>query len=88
MTELHRQLSRIYQRAIEDDVSARAVVSADPGTLASALFLEAAESDDVTSIEGARIYLADRLEFLAPVLPPDVTAAVRSDFEERIKAWV
>ena len=41
----HRQLSRIYERPIESDEDARAAVSADPGILASAIFLEAAESD-------------------------------------------
>ena len=82
----HRQLSRIYQRPIEDDESARAVVNADPGTLASALFLEAVESDDVTSIESARGYLADRLAYLGNIVQA-ASSLVRSDFEARLKAW-
>jgi hypothetical protein len=83
----HRQLSRIYQRPIEDDNGARAVVNMDPGTLASAIFLEAVESDDVTSIESARVYFEDRLAFLGTLVEPGVTALVRSDFEARLHAW-
>ena len=50
----HRQLSRIYARSIESDDDARAAIRRDPGILASALFEECAQSDDVTSIETAR----------------------------------
>ena len=82
----HRQLSRIYQRPIEDDDAARAVINADPGTLAAAIFLEAVESDDVTSTASARIYLEDRLVFLG-MLVESASALVRSDFESRLEAW-
>jgi hypothetical protein len=82
----HRQLSRIYERPIESDEDARAAVSADPGILASAIFLEAAESDDVTGAETARTYLADRLAFLSP-FADDVADMVRSAFSERLSAW-
>lgn len=82
----HRQLSRIYERTIEDDNGARAAISADPGTLASALFLEAAESDDVTSTESGRAYLEDRLAFLGNLVSGS-EAAIRGAFEERLKAW-
>jgi hypothetical protein len=82
----HRQLSRIYNRTIEDDDDARAAVTADPGILASAIFEEAADSDDVTSIETAREYLRDRLAFLGSLVSP-VEAEVRSQFETRLQAW-
>ena len=73
----HRQLSRIFQRKIEDDEHARAAISADPGVLASALFLEAVESDDVTSVEGALGYLADvyGYEVAGTVIPAGTTLA-------------
>lgn len=82
----HRQLSRIYQRPIEDDENARAAISAEPGVLASALFLEAVESDDVTSTEAARQYLNDRLTFLGELVD-DVSASIESAFEESLHAW-
>jgi hypothetical protein len=82
----HRQLSRIYKRTIEDDDGARAAISAEPGTLANALFLEAAESDDVTSVESGRSYLEDRLAFLGNLVAGH-EAAIRSEFETRLRAW-
>lgn len=82
----HRQLSRIYQRTIENDEDARAAITADPGVLATALFLEAAESDDVTSGETGRAYLADRIAFFGDLVA-GVEAAIRAAFEDRIKAW-
>ena len=82
----HRQLSRIYNRTIEDDDDARAAISADPGILASALFEEAAESDDVTSIESARDYLRDRLAYLGTLVTSD-DASIRAQFERRLQAW-
>ena len=82
----HRQLSRIYNQTIEDDDDARAAIHGVPGILASALFLEAVESDDVTSIETARQYLEDRLAFLGN-LAADARDGVLAAFEERLKAW-
>ena len=82
----HRQLSRIYNHTIEDDDDARAAIIGDPGILASALFLEAVESDDVTSIETARQYLEDRLAFLGN-LAAHTREAIVAAFEERLKAW-
>lgn len=82
----HRQLARIYERPIETDADARAAISGDPGILASALFLEAVESDDVTSVETARAYLEDRLEFFGG-LASEGADAVRAAFEIRVRAW-
>ncbi len=82
----HRQLSRIYNRTIEDDDDAREAVTAEPGILASALFLEATESDDVTSMDSARGYLEDRLSFLGHLVA-GVEQTVREAFERRLKAW-
>lgn len=82
----HVQLSRIYQRPVEDDAGARAVIDADPGTLASAIFIEAAESDDVTGVESARVYFEDRLRFFGPIVEP-AAGLLRSNFEARLEAW-
>lgn len=82
----HRQLSRIYQRPLEDDEAARSAINAGPGVLASALFMEAVESDDVISPAGARQYLEDRLRFLGDL----VTAAqydISDTFEASLRAW-
>lgn len=82
----HRQLSRIYQQTIEDDEGARAAITAGPGVLASALFLEAAESDDVTSVESGRTYFEDRIAFLGNLVE-GAEGAVRDAFEQRLQAW-
>ncbi len=82
----HRQLSRIYSLSIESDDDARAAIRRNPGILASALFEECAQSDDVTSIETARVYLEDRLEFLGDLVAEDA-GAVRQAFEARVAAW-
>lgn len=82
----HRQLSRIYQRPIEDDEDARAAVAAEPGVLASALFFECAESDDVTSVESAESYAADRLEYLRDLVG-ESTTRVTAEFAARLQAW-
>jgi hypothetical protein len=82
----HRQLTRIYERPIESDEDAQAAVSADPGILASAIFLEVAESDDVTGVDSARSYLADRLAFLSP-FADQVADMVSAAFAERLSAW-
>ncbi|MEO8541628.1 MAG: hypothetical protein ABI577_17950 [bacterium] len=82
----HRQLSRIYQHPIEDGDDARAAIAADPGVLASALFLEAVESDDVTSIESAQQYLADRIEFFGDLVSL-AAEPIRAEFETRVQAW-
>ena len=82
----HRQLSRIYHRPIEDDDGAREAIAADPGVLASAIFEEAAGSDDVTSVEAAREYLRDRLAFLGALVSGE-EASIRALFERRLQAW-
>ncbi len=82
----HRQLSRIYSCPIETDDDARAAIDGDPGILASALFLEAVESDDVTSIETAKTYLEDRLAFLGN-LTSGADGTIRQQFDERVGAW-
>lgn len=82
----HRQIARIYGRAIENDEDARAAIAGDPGILASALFLEAAESDDVTGLESARAYLAERLDYLG-ALAGAHSEAVRAGFETKLQAW-
>lgn len=81
----HRQLSRIYQRTIENDEDARAATAEDPGVLASALFLEAVESDDVTSVGSARVYLADRLGYLGRLITDP--SRVQEAFERKLEAW-
>ena len=81
------QLSRIYARPLESAEQARAAVTADAATLANAFFAEAADSDDVTSVESARDYFEGRLAFLAEYLPEPALAPLRAAFEMRLRAW-
>lgn len=81
------QLSRIFQTDIANHEAARAAINARPGDFASGLFLEAADSDDVTSAESARVYLADRLAYFGEIVEETAAVAVRAAFESRLKAW-
>lgn len=81
------QLSRIFQTDIATDEAARAAIKARPGDFASGLFLEAADSDDVTSMESARVYLEDRLAYFGTLVDQPAGDAVRTAFEARLKAW-
>ncbi|HMO53034.1 MAG TPA: hypothetical protein PJ994_00890 [Tepidiformaceae bacterium] len=81
-----RQLSRMYSRPLETIEDARLAIAAEPGVLASELFLEAAASDDVTSIEGAQEYLEARLRELAELVGASASA-VRAEFGEKVAAW-
>lgn len=66
---------------------ARAAIAARPGDVASALFAEAADSDDVTGVESGRDYLEGRLAFLGDLIGPAAAAAIRAAFEEHLRAW-
>ncbi len=81
-----RQLSRMYSRPLETLEDARLAIAAEPGVLAYELFLEAAASDDVTSIKGAREYMEARLRELAELVG-DSAAQVRAMFGEKVLAW-
>ncbi len=81
-----RQLSRIYSRPLETIEDARLAIMEEPGVLASELFLEAAASDDVTSVETATAYLEARLTELA-ALVGDSESVVRAQFGEKVAAW-
>ena len=81
-----RQLSRMYSRPLETIDDARLAISAEPGVLASELFLEAAASDDVTSIEAAREYLESRLRELAELIG-EAEGEVRELFGHKVLAW-
>lgn len=67
--------------------AARAAIAADPGSFASALFAEAADSDDVTGAGSARAYLEARLVELADLMDSSTAVAVRASFEQRLAAW-
>ena len=81
------QLSRMFATPIKDDEAARTVIETRPGDFASAVFLEAADSDDVTSRATALDYLATRLADFHGLIEPDVAAKVREAFETRTRAW-
>jgi len=81
-----RQLSRIYNRILETPEDAGAAIAAGPGVLASALFLEAAASDDVTSVETGMAYLEGRLAELS-VFASESAPEIRRQFAAKIAAW-
>ncbi|MCZ2107972.1 MAG: hypothetical protein LC118_00110 [Dehalococcoidia bacterium] len=81
------QLSRIYGMSFESAGAAGAAIASDPATLANALFGEAVDSDDVTSIESARDYLQGRIVFLSGCIPETALEPIRAAFEARLEAW-
>lgn len=86
-SERLRQLSRLFATPIPDDSAAAAAISARAAELASAFFLEAADSDDVTSEDSALAYLEGRLAYFGPLVAPEAAATVRAIFAERLRAW-
>lgn len=87
MTAAFTQLSRIFGRDIAMPESARAAIAAAPDVLANAFFAEAADSDDVTSVESALDYLEGRLAFFVPLIDAQTAAIIRHAFRERLRAW-
>ncbi len=83
---LLRQLSRIYNRILETPDDARAAIAADPGVLATALFHEAADSDDVTSGASAHDYLEARLAELS-AFTGEAANQVRRQFAAMVARW-
>ncbi|MCK9517851.1 MAG: hypothetical protein M0R74_02310 [Dehalococcoidia bacterium] len=84
-----KQAARILGVSHEslDIASARDAFHSRPGDVASALFQEAAENDDVVSVQTALDYLEDRLDYLAAFLDSETNDAVRTAFQQRIEAW-
>ncbi len=87
MTAALTQLTRIFGRELATTDAARAAISAAPAVLADALFAEAADSDDVTSVESALDYLEGRLVFLGPLVEPPAAGEIRDAFRQRLRAW-
>ena len=83
------QLGRIFAESPDSLTGERArdLIVARPGDFARALFLEAADSDDVTSIEDARVYLGARLEFFGDFVPPTARGQIRDAFEGLLARW-
>ena len=86
-SERLRQLSRLFATSIPDESAAGAAISARAAELGSAFFLEAADSDDVTSEDSALVYLEGRLAYFGPLITPKAAATVRATFAERLRAW-
>jgi len=67
--------------------SATALISARAPDLAAALFREAADSDDVTSIDSAVDYLESRLVSFGDLISAPAATTIRAAFADRIQAW-
>jgi hypothetical protein len=57
------------------------------GTLAEAFFHEAADSDDVISIESGMEYLEVRLAYFGEFMRPAAAEAIRARFGDLIASW-
>ena len=83
------QLGRIFAESPDGLTGARArdLVSSRSGHFAHALFLEAADSDDVTSAEDARIYFDARIAFFGDLVPAAAIPAIRQAYERLLARW-
>ena len=57
------------------------------GMLAEAFFHEAADSDDVTSIDTGMEYLEVRLAYFGELVRPATAEAIRQRFRELVESW-
>jgi len=57
------------------------------GEIVGHLVEEAVASDDVTDVDSAGRYLADRLAFLSALLTDSQAGSIRSAFREQISGW-
>lgn len=73
----HQVRTQALANTIEDSV----------GTLAEAFFHEAADSDDVTSIETGMDYLEVRLAYFGELVRPAAAEAIRGRFAELVESW-
>jgi len=55
--------------------------------LADQLFLEAAASDDVTSVNSALAYLQLRLNYFGELVTASAASEIRRRFAERVAVW-
>jgi hypothetical protein len=83
------QLGRIFGESPDSLTGdrARQLIAARSADFARALFLEAADSDDVASIEDARLYLDARLVFFGDLVTPSAAAPIRDGFERHLASW-
>jgi hypothetical protein len=83
------QLSRMLNLALPglDRDGARQAIAVRPDMMASALFSEAADNDDVISAEAALQYLEDRLSYFGDYVPAECAEEIRTRFKELVSAW-
>jgi hypothetical protein len=84
------QLSRILGQppeTLDGDAAARAAIERHADELANAFFHEAADSDDVTSVESAEDYLQVRLDFFGDLVTETAADRIRERFSELVARW-
>lgn len=62
-------------------------IADDPTGFAAMLFAEAADNDDVTSVEAALGYFEDRLRYFNGVIERSTAEALRAEFTRRLASW-
>lgn len=81
------QLARLFDRALTTTEDARNTIAREPDVLAAALLDEAAQNDDVISVEAARDYLEMRLADFGDLVGPGTADTVRAEFNDRLRSW-
>lgn len=85
LTQVARILDLDNSNLTDDE--AREAISARPEAFATELFVEAADNDDVTSIDGARLYLDSRLADFGDLVSGEAEARIRAEFGRRLSGW-
>ena len=83
------QIARILGLPLRglDHTRAREAISLRAPEVALAFFLEAVDSDDVTSVESALDYLDGRMAFFQGLVTPSGAATIEAAFREKLRSW-
>lgn len=85
LTQVARILDLPADGLTQED--AREAISARPEAFAGELFMEAANNDDVTSADGALVYLESRLADFRDLVSSEAEARIRAEFGRRLASW-
>lgn len=86
--EIHlTQLRRMLSEPFSDLGAAGEAIAHDPVRFSQALLAEAATSDDVYSVESARVYIEARLADLGETVPTEAAKIIGKAIETALTEW-
>ncbi len=86
--EIHlTQLCRMLEEPFTDLSEAGQAIANDPIRFSRALLKEAATSDDVYSVESARLYIGARLADLGKTVPTETAKVINEAIDIALTEW-